>query len=236
MNTSKIQEIHAIVDMSGSMNGKQKDTIGGLMANLDELKSNLEEDYNINYSIKYFDDKEELVLKSTNLTTLTDEQLSNIYGKYKPRGQTALLDALGNSINYFVSKKLLNNGSFDSCIIYVTTDGLENCSKNYNYQTISEMIKNAEENQNIKILYLGANQDAIAEASKYGISVDRAINYSENSDNVAAVYRGAASVANRTRTTGETQFSQVERTASCTQTNRELSPPAIRRGSRMRSE
>ena len=230
---SKIQEIHAIVDMSGSMNGKHEDTIGGLMANLDELKSNLEEENNIMYSIKYFDDKEELVLKSTNITTLTDAYLSNIYEKYKPRGQTALLDALGNSINYFVSKKLLDDNSFDSCIIYVTTDGLENCSKNYNYHTISEMIKNAEENQNIKILYLGANQDAIAEASKYGISVDRAINYSENSDNVAAVYRSAASVANRTRCTGETQFSQVERTASCTQTNRELSPHPIRRGSRI---
>ena len=52
MNISKIQEVHALVDMSGSMNGKQQDTIGGLMANLDELKSNLENDYNINYSIK----------------------------------------------------------------------------------------------------------------------------------------------------------------------------------------
>ena len=135
MNLSKIQEIHAIVDMSGSMNGKQEDTIGGLMANLDELKSNLEEENNIMYSIKYFDDKEELVLKSTNITTLTDAYLSNIYEKYKPRGQTALLDALGNSINYFVSKKLLDDNSFDSCIIYVTTDGLENCSKNYNYHT-----------------------------------------------------------------------------------------------------
>ena len=233
MNTSKIQEVHAIVDMSGSMNGKQEDTIGGLMANLDELKSNLEEGNNINYSIKYFDDKEELVLKSTNIITLSNEQLNNIYGKYKPRGQTGLLDALGNSINYFVSKKLLDNDSFDSCIIYVTTDGLENCSKNYNYQTIAEMIKNAEENQNIKVLYLGANQDAIAEASKYGISIDRAINYSENTDNVTAVYRSVASVVNRTRTTGETQFSLVERTASCSEPSRTLSPPPLRRSSRM---
>ena len=229
----RTQEVHAIVDMSGSMNGKQEDTISGLMANLKELKSNLEEDYKINYSIKYFDDNEDLVLKSTNLLTLTDQQLNNIYEKYSPRGQTALLDALGNSINYFVSKKLLDNNSFDSCIIYITTDGLENCSKNYNYHTITEMIKNAEEEQNIKVLYLAANQDAIAEASKYGISVDRAINYSENSDNVAAVYRSAASVANRTRSTGETQFNQVERLASQDQDGRSLSPPAMRR--RLRS-
>ena len=173
-----------------------------------------ENDYNINYSIKYFDDKEELALKSTNLKSLTDQQLSNIYEKYKPKGQTALLDALGNSINYFVSKKLLNNDSFDSCVIYVTTDGLENCSKNYNYQTISEMIKSAEENQNIKVLYLGANQDAIAEASKFGIPVNQAINYTEDSDNVAAVYRSAASVANRTRSTGETQFRKKTQTIS----------------------
>ena len=142
---------------------------------------------------------------------------------------------MGNSINYFVSKKLLSNDSFDSCVIYVTTDGLENCSKNYNYQTISEMIKSAEENQNIKVLYLGANQDAIAEAYKLGIPVNQAINYAENSDNVTAVYRSAASVANRTRSTGETQFSEVERAASIDVANQNLSlsPPPIRRGSRL---
>ena len=86
------------------------------------------------------------------------------------------------------------------------------------------------------MLYLGANQDAIAEASKFGIPVNQAINYTEDSDNVAAVYRSAASVANRTRSTGETQFSQIERAASCTQTNRDISPPIVRRGSRIRSE
>ena len=62
---------------------------------------------------------------------------------------------------------------------------------------------------------MGANQDAIFEASKIGISSNRAMNYSETPENVAAAYRSVANVAKRSRTgDGSTQFLDVERHAS----------------------
>lgn len=215
MSSNQVQEIHAIVDRSGSMRGKESDTIGGLRAAMDELRSSMVEGDTINVSIKYFDDKQDLMLRSSNLTQMTEAQFDLIFSQYCPRGSTALLDALGDSLTYFCQKKLTEPESFKSCVIYVTTDGLENASKKYTYQTISDMIKSSETEHNIRVLYLGANQDAIAEASKCGISMERAINYTESQENTQAVYRSAAAVATRTRTTGNSEFAPVERVASC---------------------
>ena len=63
----------------------------------------------------------------------------------------------------FYEKKLMNPNAYDSCVIYVVTDGLENNSKNYTYDKIKKLVEQAETVYNIKILYLGANQDAIQE-------------------------------------------------------------------------
>jgi hypothetical protein len=78
------------------------------------------------------------------------------------------------------------------------------------------MISEADNLYNIKILYLGANQDAILEANKYGICLDQALNYSENSDNVQSAYRAAASAASRHASGQEIAFTLPERTASQT--------------------
>ena len=76
------------------------------------------------------------------------------------------------------------------------------------------MIENAEKTYNIKVMYLGANQDAILEANKFGIDYSRAMNYSETPENVQSAYRSAASAAVRTRSLGRTEFTQSEREAS----------------------
>ena len=134
--------------------------------------------------------------------------------QYVPRGQTALLDAIGNTLTYFMNKKLLNNDAYDSCLIYIVTDGLENASKNFSAKKIKRIVTEAEDNYNIKIIYLAANQDAILEANKYGIDASQALNYSETADNVSSAYRSVANVACRVRSTGNASFTQVERTAS----------------------
>ena len=108
----------------------------------------------------------------------------------------------------------MDPGAYDSCIIYVTTDGLENASKRYDNDKIKKMILNAEETYNIKLMYLGANQDAILEANKFGVDYSRAMNYNETPENVQSAYRSAASAAVRTRSLGRTEFTQVERSQS----------------------
>ena len=221
-----IQEVIAIIDRSGSMNGKENDTIGGINSAFQLLKDEKEENVDIKVSVKLFDDKEELLFRSIDLESfrpLTRKQ-------FVPRGQTALLDAIGNTLTYFMQKKLFDNNSYNNCLIYITTDGYENCSKIYTYDKIKKMIIQAER-YNIKVIYLAANQDAILEASKFGIHSGSALNYSENTENVEAAYRCAASIARRVRSGADSNFTNIERSAS--QKNYKMqhnsSPPPIRR-------
>ena len=203
------QEIVAIIDRSGSMNGKQEDTIGGINTTIEELKSSENVD-EINFSLKFFNEREEMKIRSKKI----NEVLSLNPSELRPSGGTALLDALGNTINYFIEKKLRNEDCFDKCLIYVATDGLENSSKHFTKESLRQIIENAENNYNITVMYLGANQDAIFEASQIGIPLDRAINYNENSESSQNVYRAVSASAQRSIAGYNSGFSQLERTES----------------------
>lgn len=225
-----VQEVVAIVDRSGSMSGKEDDTIGGINSTFEVLKNEKLESDIINVSLKLFDHEEFLLYRSVDINNVRPLSKND----YQPRGQTALLDAIGNTLTFFMEKKILDKNVFSSCLIYIVTDGYENASLTFTKDKIKNMIKEAEENYNIKIIYLGANQDAILEASKYGISMENALNYDETNENCISAYRSAASVANRQRSGASTSFTQAERNASIShspQPSRSLScePPPLRR-------
>lgn len=205
------QEIEAIIDRSGSMAGKETDTIGGINTTIDQLKHDLEEEHNTeaNLSIKFFDHEEYYLMESKPIKNINLLNHSDL----QPRGQTALYDAMGKSLQKFINMKNNNADSFDSCVIYVATDGYENVSKIYNSYNLSELINQAKE-KNIELLYLAANQDAILEAQKFGLSSSNAINYSENRSNTEAVYRSAASAVSRNRRGQSVNFTQSERSSS----------------------
>ena len=206
----KKHEVVAIIDRSGSMFGKENDTIGGINSAIEVLKTEPEPNTDVKVSIKLFDHEEVMLIRSLDL-----EQVRPIETRqYCPRGQTALLDAIGNTLKYFIEKKITNSNAYDVCTIYIVTDGLENCSKYYKLETIKEMILNAEQNFGIKILYLAANQDAIFEANKFGIAADQAMNYNENTENVDSAFRGAASAARRHASGYGVSFTPAERSAS----------------------
>lgn len=231
-----IQEVVAIIDRSGSMNGKEDDTIGGINTTFEVLKNGLQENDKINVSIKLFDHEENMLIRSLDIK----EVIPINHDQYKPRGQTALYDAIGNSLTYFMEKKLNNPSCYNKCLIYVVTDGLENCSKKFNANTLKKLIKSAQENYGIEIIYLAANQDAILEASKMGIAPTHALNYAETAENSNSTYRSAASVANRQRSGANTSFTQAERNDSYGNTSppprrpRFEPPPIVRQRSKMR--
>ena len=209
---TKIHEVVAIIDRSGSMSGKEDDTIGGINSTFEVLKTQMEQNTQVKVSIKLFDHEEEMLITSIDLNNLKPITRN----QYKVRGQTALLDAMGNTLNYFMQKKISDSNAYHSCTIYIVTDGIENSSKIYNSEKIKDMINEADNSYNIKILYLGANQDAILEANKYGISIEQALTYSENSNNVDSAYRAAASAAARHASGEQIAFTLPERTASQT--------------------
>ena len=229
-SANAIHEVVAIIDRSGSMSGKEDDTIGGINSTFEVLKE--DKDTNIKVSIKLFDNEEKMLIRSLDLEKVRPLERK----QYVPRGQTALLDAIGNSLNYFMEKKLNDVNAYNCCTMYVVTDGYENCSKIYDSENIKSLISNAEENFNIKILYLAANQDAILEASKYGIDSSQALNYSEDHENVLSAYRSAATAARRHSSGIDSGFTNIERNMSQPETNnnnnnnnRNLRIPVVKR-------
>ena len=220
-----IQEVVAVIDRSGSMRGKESDTVGGINAMLDELKSSKTDEDTVRVSIKLFDNEQILKYRCVNISEIGEFPIS----EFIPRGSTALLDAIGDTLTFFMEKKLRDPAAYDTCLVYIATDGLENASTRHTREDIKSLISNAETTYNINVLYLGANQDAILEAGNIGISPDSAINYSENRQNIEAVYRGAAAVAYRSRSSPNAAptFTTMERQASS-----QACPPSLPRRSK----
>ncbi len=76
----------------------------------------------------------------------------------------------------------------EKTLFIITTDGYENASKRYDYETVRKMIERQKEKYGWEFLFLGANIDAAAEAKRFGISADRAVNYKCDEEGTALNY------------------------------------------------
>ena len=94
------------------------------------------------------------------------------------------------------------------------TDGIENSSRYYNCFQIKELIKIGETDYNIKLIYLGANVDAIFEASKIGVDSNNSLRYNLSRNGSASAYKAAANVALRQRSREPMCFTDKERLES----------------------
>ena len=83
------QEVVGILDRSGSMSGKEADTVCGINSMIKKLKNNAKEDDDIRVSLKLFDNEETIVWRSKPLSEVDEFDIKD----FIPRGQTALLDA-----------------------------------------------------------------------------------------------------------------------------------------------
>lgn len=166
-----LTEVVFILDRSGSMSGLEDDTIGGFNS---MLKKQREEEGDANVTTVLFDDEIEMLHKR-----VTIKEIKNITSKdYYVRGCTALLDAIGYSINFMINvQKNKKEEKAKNVLFIITTDGYENASKEYSYEKINKMITYEKERSNWQFLFLGANIDAISTARNFGISEEFASNY-----------------------------------------------------------
>ena len=161
-----------ILDRSGSMGGLESDTIGGYNS---MLKKQGETEGEVLVSTVLFDDRSEVLFDRVPL-----EELPQMTDKeYYVRGCTALLDAVGGAIRHIgnVHKYAREEDRPEKTIFVITTDGLENASREYSYDIVKRMVERQKEKYGWEFLFLGANIDAIETAGKFGISADRAANY-----------------------------------------------------------
>ena len=176
-------ELVFILDRSGSMSGLESDTIGGYNAMLEKQKKEAGE---ATVTTVLFDDKYELLhdrIDLKGIAPITDRE-------YYVRGCTALLDAIGKTIQKIanVQKRTSPENRADKVLFVITTDGMENASREYTYDKIRALVERQKQEYGWEFLFLGANIDAISTARRFGIGADRAVNYHADSQGTRLNY------------------------------------------------
>lgn len=123
---------------------------------------------------------------------------------YRPCGSTALLDALGRSITD-TGKRLSSMAESerpDKVLFVVVTDGYENASQEFTFEKIDAMIRHQREVYGWEFIFLGANQDAIATASRIGIDTRNAMTYMANDIGTRCAYATVTGSTMRYRSKG----------------------------------
>ena len=182
-----LTEIVYILDRSGSMSGLESDTIGGFNSMIDKQTKAGGEAI---VSTILFDDSSEVLCDRVDINDvpeMTEEQ-------YYVRGCTALLDAVGGAVQHIknVHRKCSDEERPEKTIFVITTDGLENASREYSYDKIKKMIEKRQKKDGWEFMFIGANIDSYGEAGRLGIRKDRAANYVHDDKGTRTVYDGVA--------------------------------------------
>lgn len=204
--------ITVVLDRSGSMQDIAKDTVGGYNTFVEKQKTNPGE---TTVTLVRFD--HEYVVDYANCPVAQVPELT--VEKFEPRGWTALLDAMGRAIDDLGAqlRSLPENERPGQVVFVVITDGAENSSKNYNNLMIRKMIERQTNQYNWQFIYLGANQDAIATATTYGISANKTMNFHATGQSVNAMFAATASNVSSyasTRSVEATDFSAAQISAT----------------------
>lgn len=165
-----------ILDRSGSMRNLASETIGGFNSMIENQKN---KEGQATVTTILFDNKYEVLHDNVDI-----QKIALITEKeYFARGCTALLDAVGLTI----SKTQSDLTDTEKVIFVITTDGMENASKEYSYKSVKELI---EEKKKLgwEFIFMGANIDSVKEGSKLGITPERSVNYHADADGVMSTY------------------------------------------------
>ena len=116
---------------------------------------------------------------------------------YTPNGGTNLLDAIGTAIET-VNAALAKMKKKDrpGVIITILTDGAENSSRQYNNEQIKSMVA-AAERADWTFTFLGANIDAFAVGSTFGMTAANSVSY--NTTSMAATMASVSASTTRMR-------------------------------------
>ncbi len=165
-----LTDIAFVLDRSGSMNSIAGDAIGGFNTFLAQQQA---QPGAAHLTLVLFD--HEYLVPHDNVDIHSVPPLDA--RSYIPRGMTALLDAIGRTIDA-VGVRLAATPESDrpgKVIVAILTDGLENASRDYTNARVAEMISHQQQTYNWEFIFLAANQDAIATANSLSIQPKDAI-------------------------------------------------------------
>jgi hypothetical protein len=201
-------DIIIVLDRSGSMQSVMHDTIGGFNH---FLQSQQEAPGEATITLIQFDDQYEGVYRG--LAIKDAEPLTP--ATFVPRGSTALLDAIGRTIEETGARLAALDESErpEKVLFVIVTDGFENASRKYTRDQVNDLIAQQRDTYKWEFVFLGANQDAISTASSMGIGAANALTYAANSGGVRAAMASLSknAVSYRVGATMDASFTSEDR-------------------------
>ena len=170
-----------ILDKSGSMGAVKTVTISGFNEYLKTLQN---QKTSMSFSLTLFDtevDKRYINVPLKEIKELDEKT-------YMPDGMTALYDAVCQTVTE-VEKTLTKD---QKSLVVIMTDGEENSSKEYTQKELKKKIEELTKTGLWSFVFLGANQDAWANAQKFGLSQMNVASFNSTDKGTRAAFHMAA--------------------------------------------
>lgn len=159
-----------IIDRSGSMSNLQLETIDTINNVVRSQVSEVGEVVDVTAAV--FDTVVDILHDCARMSPERTKILNT--DNYKPDGCTALHDAVVTVIDR-VGQRLADTPEADrpsAVVVAILTDGHENASTRYTLADVAARIKHQQTHYNWQFMFLGANQDAWATGSSFGLQQD----------------------------------------------------------------
>lgn len=181
--------IAVLIDRSGSMYAIRTDAEGAVNSFIKDQRS---EPGECTVRLDQFDSEFENVYPSTDIKEVKDFVL-------KPRGATALTDAIGRTVIEFGAElaALPEKERPGTVIVVVVTDGYENASHEFTAAKVKELIKRQEDEYNWSFVFLAAGQDAIATGANYGFAQGGTMTF--DTSNIAGTFASTSTYVTNVR-------------------------------------
>lgn len=210
--------IALVLDESGSMACRWKETIDSVNKFMDEQKAS--------------PGRLEMVLTkfSSTFNMMGPKAAADFpslnSANYCPSGSTALLEALGQTIDR-VGEILANRGAAirpELVIVVVMTDGEENASSaQWTAQRVSQMIAHQEQNYAWQFVFLGVGGKAFLQHAGLGIDVGTSMALGQDPIAVASAFASTSSNLRAYRTSGDPnslKYTEAQRSQADTDSQR----------------
>ena len=203
MTNPELTEIVGVVDKSASMQSIIDEARSGLKQFVEDQKK---APGRAKLTLVFFDTQHRKVFDGVDVqdVSIKDED-------YCPSGLTALLDAVGKAIDEVgeILAKTPEEERPGQVIFFILTDGCENSSRDYTRDRVRQMIKTQEDTYNWRFIYLGANQDAFAEAEALGTTKGVVATFAASGKGVSSAYAGVSAAAMTYRSGGDRAMAEV---------------------------
>ena len=197
------------IDRSGSMHSLGDELYSGINMFLDEQKKVKGE---CTVTLIRFSTTAEVLHNNVDLHSVPAATKAT----FNPSGMTALLDAMGLTMNTV-------KGNIDAMpederpkrvTVMILTDGQENSSQTQTLDGVRRQIAQLEKERDWKFVFIGANQDAIKVGSSFGVDKADCLHFTPSRMHGRETFTAMSGHCSRYRSSGRSGFSKLERAGS----------------------